>query len=111
MINIPITNIPNQTLSINLDGNTYDLNIQATGNNGNLGTEIMAVDVIINNVAIVTGMRALPDFPIIPSRYLENGNFLISTMDDEYPNWRQFGITQSLIYVSQTELETIRANV
>jgi hypothetical protein len=110
MMTIPITNIPNQTLSINLDGNIYDISISATNDIGLLQSGIVAFDVVINNVVIVTGMRALPDFPIIPSRYLENGNFLVSTMGDEYPDWRQFGITQSLIYVSQSELDTIRAN-
>lgn len=103
MIDIPIANIPNQTLTINLDNNQYDLSIQAIDDNG-----LVAVDLTINGTVIVTGIRALPDFPIIPSRYLENGNFIIETMNDDYPDWRQFGITQNLIYASQTELTDIR---
>lgn len=109
MIQIPISNLPSQTLSINLDGNVYDIDIHACRDNDIPGTGIVAFDIAINNTVIVTGQRALPDFPIIPARYLENGNFLVETMNDEYPDWRQFGITQNLIYVSQSELDTIRA--
>jgi uncharacterized protein DUF6983 len=111
MIQIPITNIPNQSLSISLDGNVYDISIHACRDNGVPGTGIVAFDVTINNTVIITGIRALPDFPIIPARYLENGNFLVTTMNNEYPDWRQFGITQSLVYVSQSELTSIRAGV
>lgn len=111
MINIPISAIPSQSLSVNLDGNLYDLRIHACDDNGTPGTEIMAVDLTINNVVIVTGVRALSDFPIIPAQYLENGNFIISTMNDDYPDWRQFGVTQSLIYASQAEIDALRATL
>jgi hypothetical protein len=110
MIQIPLVNIPNQSLSINLAGNLYDIRIHACRDNGEYGTGIMAVSIAINNVVVVTGQRALPDFPIIPARYLENGNFLIQTMNDDYPDWRQFGITQNLIFASQAELDTFRAS-
>ena len=109
MIQVPIANIPNQSFSINLSGNTYDINIHACRDNDLPGTGIVAFDVTINNAVIVTGIRALPDFPIIPSQYLENGNFIVQTMNDEYPDWRQFGITQFLIFASEAELQTIRA--
>jgi hypothetical protein len=105
MINIPLAQVPNQSLTLNLDGNLYDINIWACDNNGaDLSTGIMAFDIAINGVAIVTGARALPDYPIIPYAYLEDGNFIVSTMNGDYPDWNQFGITQSLIYASQAEL-------
>jgi hypothetical protein len=108
MIQIPIAAIASQSLSINLAGNLYDLRIHACKDASAPGTEVMAVDLAINNVVVVTGMRALSDFPIIPARYLENGNFIISTQGDDYPDWRQFGITQSLVFASQDELNALR---
>ncbi len=108
MIQIPITNIANQSLSIRLAGNQYDITIHACRDNGEYGTGIVAFDIVRDNVVIVTGNRAVPGFPLIPARYLENGNFIVLSMDDEYPDWRQFGITQQLIFASETELETIR---
>jgi len=109
MIQIPITNIPNQSFSINLDGNQYDIRIHACGDNIVPGSMVMAVDIVRNNVAIVTGMRAVPGFPLIPAKYLENGNFIFSTQNDDYPDWNQFGITQYLIFASESELQTLRA--
>lgn len=109
MIRIPIINIPNQSFSINLSGNQFDIVIHACRDNPSPGTEIMAFDITINNVIIITGIRAIAHFPIIPFRYLENGNFIFRTMNDEYPDWRQFGINQFLIYFSETEIQAFRA--
>ena len=110
MIQIPLANIPNQSLSARLAGNQYDIRIHACRDNPQFGTGIVAFDIIRDNVVIVTGARAVPGFPLIPARYLENGNFIVITMNDDYPDWRQFGITQQLVFASESELETIRAN-
>lgn len=110
MIQIPLQAIPNQSLSLRLDGNQYDLRVHACRDNSQFGTGVMAFDIIRDNVVIVTGARATPGFPLIPARYLENGNFIVITMNGAYPDWRQFGITQQLVFASETELETIRAN-
>ena len=101
MLNIPLQAIPNQSFSVQIDNNTYDLSIYDCGN-------IMAVDIAINNTIIVTGSRAVPLNFLLPYRYLENGNFLITSLDDEYPDWRRFGLDQFLIFASQAELNVIR---
>lgn len=107
MIRIPITNIANQSFTIVLDGNNYNISINSCANNGTLGTDIMAVDIIRNNTAIVLGQRAVPGYPLIPYQYLQNGNLTFITRNDNYPNWRLFGVNQFLIYASITELEAI----
>jgi len=107
MQQVPITNIPNQSLSFNADNNQYDIRIHATGDNGEIGSEVMTFDISINSVVVVTGIRAVAGFPIIPSLYLENGNFVVLTENDDYPDWNQFGITQQLIYMSAAELAAI----
>jgi hypothetical protein len=110
MIQIPIINIPNQSLSVNLDNNQYDITIHATQDNLDGSTGIMAVDLSINNNIIISGVRAVAEFPLIPYHYLVNGNgnFTFITANDSYPDWRQFGITQYLIYASNSELEDIQ---
>lgn len=107
MILVPIINIPNQSLTLQLDNNQYDLNINATNDNVDLTTGVMSMDISINNNIIISGVRCVSLYPLIPYRYLANGNFIFTTQNFEYPNWRQFGITQNLIYFSKTELETI----
>ena len=102
MILIPLSAIPNQTFSIVLDSNQYDLSVY-------VATNIMAMDIIRNNIPIVLGMRMLPFYPIIPYLYLEDGNFVMSTDEQgNYPYYDQFGVTQQLVYLSQTELNSLR---
>lgn len=109
MEQVPLAAVPNQSLSINLDGNAYDINVQATNGDSAFGTLVMAFDIIRNGTPIVTGARAVPGSFLIPAAYLEDGNFTLHTMDDDYPDWQQFGITQVLVFVPQAELEAIRA--
>lgn len=103
MINVPVTNIPNQSLSINLDNIQFDIRIHASQDG-----QLLFFDISANNEIIVNGQRALPDYPLIPYRYLEQGNFVMITDNDEYPRYDQLGMTQYLIYASASELATIR---
>lgn len=108
MIQIPIISVPNQSFSIQLENNQWDISIHATQDNTDGTTGIIAVDITINNNIIISGVRAMPLFPLIPYQYLiVNGNITFITMNNQYPDWRQFGITQYLIYASDTELEEI----
>jgi hypothetical protein len=102
MIIVPISAVPNQSFSITLDGNAYDLALYVT-------TNIMAMDIIRNNIPIVLGLRVVPYYPVIPYKYLENGNFIFNTENGDYPYYDQFNVTQQLIYLSQTELNQLRA--
>ena len=101
MILVPISAVPNQSFSITLDGNQYDLALYLT-------TNVMAIDVVRNNVPIIMGMRVLPYVPVIPYEYLENGNFIFNTENGDYPIYDQFNVTQQLFYLSQSELDSLR---
>lgn len=109
MIQIPITNIANQTLSIQLDGSQYNISIHATKDNADGTTGIMSVDITRNNILLISGIRAESSFPLLPYDYIVStfGNFCFVTQNNEYPDWRQFGITQYLIYASNEELNEI----
>lgn len=111
MIEISLSQTPNQSFSIQLNSHQYDMTIRSVNANDILGVGIMAIDILKDNVAIVTGNRCNPFSPLIPYNYLENGegNFFFFTLNNEYPNYTQFGITQALLYLSPTELEVIRA--
>jgi len=103
ILTFQLAQVPNQSLSIQADGNSFDITIRET--NG-----VMSADVSINNVIILSGSRIVAGFPIIPYRYLENGNFAITTLNGDLPYYTQFGITQNLIYASASDLEALRAS-
>jgi hypothetical protein len=102
MLEINLQAIPNQTFSITLDSNNYDIEINAA-------TGCVGMSIVRNNIEVVTGMRVVAGFPVIPYQYLEDGNFVFTTANDDLPDWEQFGITQTLVYVSAAELAAIRA--
>lgn len=104
MLEIPITNLPNQSFSIQLDNQFYDISIYLTNN-------VMSLDLIRANEIIVTGARMVAGTPLINYFYLENGNFVLLTANEEYPDYTQFGITQFLVFASEAELEAIRAKL
>jgi len=99
---IQLEAIPNQKFSLVLDGTRYILWFRAAGS-------IMAVTITKNDVEIVSGRRCVAGSPLIPFEYLEAGNFVFQTQNYELPWWENFGVTQSLIYVTQTEIETYRS--
>jgi hypothetical protein len=101
MLEINLAPIPYQSLSVNIDSIRYDLRIF-------LATNVMCCDLAINGIPVLTSTRLIAGGFIIPYRYLENGNFLITTLNDELPYYEQFGTTQFLTYLTQDELENIR---
>lgn len=108
MRQIQLRQIPNQSLSITLNNNLYDLTIR-TVNTGD--AQITAVDIQINGVYVIRGVRAVAGYPLIPSIYLENGNFMIVTANGDLPNYTQFQISQFLVYVSQSEIDDFDAGL
>lgn len=111
MIEIILSQTPNQSFSIELEGHQYDFIFMSINTNNLPGVGIMAVDIVRDNILLVSGNRLPPLFPLIPYRYLENGegNFIFTTLNDDYPDYNQFGITQSLLYLTASEVEVIRA--
>lgn len=98
---IPIQSVANQQFTITLDGNNWNFTIKAAAG-------VMAVSIIRNGVAIISGARAVAGMRIIPAKYQEAGNFVFYTANFELPDWRQFNISQNLIYYSAAELDAIR---
>lgn len=109
MINLNIQPIANQTLSGSWDGiNNYEITLKSCGSvtaatiTRSSATEELTE--LVSNIICVAGT------PLLPYGYLENGNFMFLTLNDELPNYTQFGATQQLIYASEAELEAIYAS-
>lgn len=101
MRDVPVTATPNQSLSILLDNERIVLRLKEA--NG-----VMVADVERDGSTIILGTRVLAGEPIIPYHYLEDGNFILLTINDELPDWQQFGQTQSLVYLTTAEVEALR---
>lgn len=99
---VPISAVPNQSFTITLDNNLFDITIRYT--NG-----VMAMSLTINGIDTIDNIRVVAGSPVIPSQYQEVGNFLFLTQNFQLPIYTQFNVTQSLIYASASELATYRA--
>lgn len=111
MLQIKLEAIPNQSFSLRLDDSTYDLRIHALNSftlDGTVIPPIMVMDITRNNVTILQGQRLIAGYPVIPYGYLEDGNFVMITEDDEYPDYSKFGVNQYLIFATSAELAEIR---
>lgn len=97
MIELDISPIPNQTISITIENNFYDITLKACNN-------VMSCDITRNNILIQSGIRIVSGEFLINYPYLENGNFLFITDNDDYPFYKEFGVTQFLLYFSNQEI-------
>lgn len=100
-IGVPFQSLPSQTFSITLDGYLFEVTIKTT--NG-----CMCASLTVNGVETVTNMRVAAGSPIIPARYLEAGNFMLLTANQQLPDYRIFNVSQSLFYFTASELTTYR---
>ena len=98
---VPLQKIPNQSLTISLDGAVYDIELRSTGN-------MMAASVSRNGVAIIKNARAVAGGLLIPARYQEDGNFVWLCGSYELPDYNKFGVTQYLVHFSAAELAAMR---
>lgn len=101
MKEIPIKVFPRQSLSVVLENVLYELSLKEC--NG-----IMAVSVMRDGVAIVSNRRAVAGMPVIPPGYLEQGNFIFLTANDELPYYTDFAGAGTFVYVTREELTDIR---
>lgn len=93
--------IPNQTLTVTPDDNRYSITIKEADG-------IMAVTILINEVEVISGLEVVAGSLLIPYSYLENGNFVFVTDSDAIPYYDEFGLSQYLIYIPQSELDEAR---
>lgn len=100
MIDIPLAAVANQTLTIQLDDHFYAISLHA---------EPVSVSIDRDDVTVIQGARICPGTPLLPYRHEESGNFVLIVPDDGLPDFTQFGVTQFLVYLSQDEVNGLRA--
>lgn len=98
---IPLQAIPSQAFSIVLDDVRWDVKIKTANTS-------VAVTLTRDGVLVIENLRAVAGMRIIPSKYQEDGNFVIVTTNFEIPEYAKFGVSQYLVYASAAELEELR---
>lgn len=103
MLHIPLQPIPNQRLSVRLEGVLFSLTLKAA-------RTMLAITIIRNGVTVVQGVRCLPGTALIPRRYQEGeaGNFYFLTDGNSYPDYTRLGSKDRLFYLAKEELEVLR---
>lgn len=96
--------MPNQSFSIRLDDSWFNIRITSLDN------ESCVVTIDRDNERVISGVRAMPNLPLIPYAYLEGeaGNFVFLTINDQYPVYTEFGLSQALVYATAEEIAAIR---
>lgn len=102
MIDVGIAALPNQSLTIQLDEQLYVIDLREA--NG-----VMSATITRDGVTIVSNIRVTAGTPLLPYRYQEAGNFIMTTDGEAIPYWDQFSVTQFLVYVTLAELAAYRA--
>ena len=100
---ITLKNIPRQRFNVVLEGSSFDISLYAVG-------DCMYADISKDGSVVVAGVRCMPNFRLIPYRYLEGkaGNFVFQT-DGSYPWYENFSVDQQLYYVTATEAAEARS--
>lgn len=102
MQQIPISAIPNQSLVVIIDDATWGIEIRAAAG-------VMAVSLTRDGVPVAENARGVSGSFILQADYQEAGNFFFVTQNFELPDYTKFGVSQSLVYISASELAAIRA--
>lgn len=97
---VPLSNAPNQSFTVTIDGTRWGVRLVAIG-------EGTAADVSRDGVEILRGVRVVAGEPIIPYKYLVTGNFLFITEVDQMPVYSAFGVSQTLVYLSPDEIAAL----
>lgn len=98
MREIQLQAVPNQRITVMLDGRAWDIELKTCQAH-------MAASLRRDAEIILLGQRVVCGSMIIPYRHLAvTGNFVIMSSNDRCIDWRAFGVSQSMFYLSPEEI-------
>ena len=101
MLDIPLRNIPQQRIEMNIDGVDYAIQLRTAQG-------MTFADTYANGELLKAGVRCVSGQPIIPYNYLtKGGNFFWYCLNDDYPYFENFETTQFLIYLDDVIIATL----
>lgn len=104
MIQIDVQQIPNQEFEKEIDGVRYTIKFRTFH-------KMTLADITIDDIVVKRSIRVCPNTLIIPYKYLtKGGNFVFYSIDNSYPHYSKFGVTQQLVYLTDTEIQELKNN-
>ena len=98
MREVPLLNAPNQRVETTIDGVNYSIQLRTV-------QSFTTADIYADGEILKAGSRCIPGKPLIPYPYLtRGGNFYFYCLNDDYPYYEYFGITQKLVYLTDEEI-------
>lgn len=97
---VPLDAIPNQSVTIQLDGRRYELRVQEIGG-------MMAVTVTRDGVRLLSGSRAAAGTPVLqyPHLWAGVGDFIFTNTDEGVaPYYTDFGVSCFLVFSTAAEI-------
>lgn len=103
MIEISLQPVPNQSFSFNIAETSFDVVLKTA--------DSLTASVAINGEPVIQGIRVMAYRPVLPYAYLTQGagNLFFITADGEAPDYKLFGLTQTLVYATAAEVESLHA--
>ena len=99
---ITIDALPSQKFTVTLGGNNYEIKIYSIDDH-------MSYDLSANSVQIITGFKMVNDIPLLVYPHQElNGNILLQVSEDQIPDYKKFGLSQFLYYLTEDETTAYR---
>lgn len=101
MIEISLQSVPNQSFSFNIAETAFDVTLKTS--------DSLIADISINGETVIQGVRIMAYRPVLPYAYLSQsaGNLFFITENGAAPSYELFGVTQTLVYASEEEVESL----
>ena len=101
MIQIDVQQIPNQEFEKEINGVRYTIKLRSFH-------DITLADITIDDTVVKHGIRVCANTLLIPYAYTtKGGNFMFYCMDNDYPYYTKFGVTQQLVYLTDAEIKEL----
>lgn len=103
MLQVPLSSVPNQAVSFNVDGAYFRIHIYQTITH-------MCADIMINGATVESGVRCFVGIPLLQYPYMYEPNFGNFIFDSDV-DWTNFGTSCNLYYLQKDELEQFEGMV
>lgn len=103
MYQVPITALPNQNISFNVDGAYWQIHVYQS-------VLHMCIDVARNGTPVASGVRCFVGIPVLQYEYMYLPNFGNFVFDSDV-DWTNFGVSCNLYYLQQNELQQFMSMV